>query len=39
MYAHKDYINVLSVDNESSLIFSGSRDGQVKVSTICKDKI
>ena len=37
--AHNDYINTLAVDKDSSLMFSGSRDGQVKVSSVGKGRI
>jgi WD40 repeat protein len=38
-YAHNDYINTLSAGTDYPLFYSGSRNGQVKVGTILKEKI
>jgi WD40 repeat protein len=38
-HAFNDYINTLDTDKMLPIFYAGSRDGQIKVATICDDKI
>lgn len=38
-YAHNDYVNVLAAGTTQPLFYSGSRNGQVKVGTVSKERL